>query len=134
MNNILANQMNQHKSYGDNDLSVESVDNGGSWMDKNNDCETNSMSTSPSTCSEPASPRGPVSFSKVVRVVLIPSRKELCRFSSNLWWTQDEIQGFKLETHSELFDFMTQTGYDIQKSLLLMYQPDSKYSSLRHIS
>lgn len=130
MNSLLANQVKHQKSYMecDNDMFV---DNGSSWTDKNSsDCETNSMSTSPSTCSEQNSPRGPVSFSKVVRVVLIPSRKELCRFSSNLWWTQDEIQGFKLETHAELIDFINQTGYDIQNSLMLMYQPDSIYSGV----
>ena len=101
------------------------------------DVDTDSVSTSATTesdvqlsisseCSSSKLKKS-VNFSKIVTVVLIPTRNELSRFRNDLWFLKDEVKQFKTQAQVELFNFAISTGFSVEESLEALYQPSTFY-------
>lgn len=66
-----------------------------------------------------------VSFSKIVNVVLIPSRQEYfdAELDSEIWWTEDNLQHTKLLAVTELRAVMAMQNIPYKQAIKNLYQP-----------
>lgn len=66
-----------------------------------------------------------VSFSKIVNVVLIPSRQEYFdqELDSQMWWTDDNLQHTKLLAVTELRTVMAMQNIPYKQAIENLYQP-----------
>ena len=66
-----------------------------------------------------------VSFSKIVNVVLIPSRQEYFdqELDSQMWWTEDNLQHTKLLAVTELRAVMAMQNIPYKQAIKNLYQP-----------
>lgn len=64
-----------------------------------------------------------VSFSKIVNVVLIPSRDEYIEDNYNLWWKEEELNHTKLLAVTELRAVMAMKNIPYKQAIKNLYQP-----------
>jgi hypothetical protein len=66
-----------------------------------------------------------VSFSKIVNVILIPSRQEYfdAELDSQMWWTEDNLQHTKLLAVTELRAVMAMQNIPYNQAIQNLYQP-----------
>mmetsp|Transcript_19944 Transcript_19944/g.28664 ORF Transcript_19944/g.28664 Transcript_19944/m.28664 type:complete len:258 (-) Transcript_19944:46-819(-) len=68
-----------------------------------------------------------VMFSDIAQVVLVPSRSEYfeCGANKDVWWTQEELQGFKSSAQCEAASALQKYDGDIYATLHALYQPET---------
>jgi hypothetical protein len=66
--------------------------------------------------------RKKVNFSMIVRVCLIPCRKEIESIKHLLWWNSHEIDAFKKDAIFELKEFMDCHGCTLKQGMFILYQ------------
>ena len=64
-----------------------------------------------------------VSFSKIVNVVLIPTRDEYIEDKYNLWWNEKELNHIKLLAVTELQTVMAMKNIPYKQAIKNLYQP-----------
>jgi hypothetical protein len=74
-----------------------------------------------------------VAFSNMVTVILIPTKNELSRFYHDLFWSNDEVKQFKVDAQIELLNYALKTGFTVEESLELLYQPDSNQTFFKYV-
>ena len=84
----------------------------------------------PSTgeCITQSAPRKSVRFSNVVRVCLIPCRKELMVLRYYIWWSRIETESFKLDAFMEIKHFIEHNQCDVKAAMFVLYQPVEMHS------
>ena len=67
-----------------------------------------------------------VQFSTVCKLILIPSRTEISKYSSHLWWTKEELGNTISEAAAELNDSLNQRSsscLELYSAMNLLYRP-----------
>lgn len=64
-----------------------------------------------------------VNFNEVVKIALIPPRKDYLDFASDLWWTGLEISSFHSSASTELHVFTQEHSVSLKQGMSLLYQP-----------
>ena len=70
-----------------------------------------------------STPRKSVSFSNLVRVCLVPCRKELMVLRDYIWWSTVDMDLFKLDAFMEIKQFIECNRCNLKTAMIVMYQP-----------
>lgn len=78
-------------------------------------------------------PRKMVTFSSTIQVSLIPCRGELDLIKHHLWWSQNDVQYFKMDAHEEVTRYTVLHKCSVKEGLTNLYQPPPpQESSVRY--
>ena len=67
--------------------------------------------------------RKKVQFCKMVKVILIPTRREFAVVAADLWWNFDECESFKKEAYHEMKAFVEKYRCTVKDGIFALYQP-----------
>tara|TARA_B100001287_G_scaffold235848_1_gene208171 strand:- start:47751 stop:48029 length:279 start_codon:yes stop_codon:yes gene_type:complete len=65
-----------------------------------------------------------VSFHNIILVFLIPCRDEYKDIEKILWWTQEDLDYFKLVAQAEIKTVMNLKNIDFKQAVNTLYQPN----------
>ena len=82
---------------------------------------------------EPLKDTRKVSFSKIVRVCLIPCRHEFEYIKHHLWWSAQEIDIFKNDSYRELKYTIESQGVSLKQALAILYQCSNSTESTQYV-
>ena len=79
----------------------------------------------------PLSQRRNVSFNSIVRVCLVPSRREYASMTTELYWGHEDYTHFKQDAVSELRDYWRLHQTSVKEAIAALYQPQPRDTSGR---